>query len=91
MTSRILPLFALVGFTVAASASAALPEARVVRTADRVRVELGGKLFTEYVYQGGPRPYFYPVLAEDGTQLNRDFPMKADTPGEELDHPHHPG
>jgi len=89
MTSRILPLLAVVGFTLIARASAALPEAKVVRTTDRVRVELGGKLFTEYVYQGGPRPYFYPVLAEDGTQLNRDFPMKADTSGEELDHPHH--
>jgi hypothetical protein len=89
MIPRILPLLAVVGFTVAVSAAAALPQASVVRTADRVRVELGGKLFTEYVYQGGPRPYFYPVLAEDGTRLNRDFPMKADTPGEELDHPHH--
>lgn len=67
----------------------ATPEAKVLRTDDRVRVELGGQLFTEYIFKGGPRPYFYPVLADDGTQLNRDYPMKADTPGEETDHPHH--
>lgn len=65
------------------------PVATVTHTADRVRVELGGQLFTEYLFQGGPRPYFYPVLAADGTQLNRDFPMKQDTAGEDTDHPHH--
>jgi len=56
---------------------------------DRVRVEIGGQLFTEYIYgDGASRPYCYPVLSADGTSLTRDFPMK-DTPGEETDHPHH--
>lgn len=53
---------------------------------DRVRVEIGGKLFTEYVFTGASRPYCYPILAADGTPLTRDFPMKQ-TPGEETDHP----
>ena len=74
---------------VAAEAASPGPAAKVTRTDDRVRVELGGQLFTEYIFKGGPRPYFYPVIAADGTQLNRDFPMKKDTAGEELDHPHH--
>jgi hypothetical protein len=73
----------------AVAAEPTAPAAKVTRADDRVRVEFGGRLFTEYIYKGGPRPYFYPVLAADGTQLNRDFPMKADTPGEERDHPHH--
>ena len=55
---------------------------------DRVRVEIGGQLFTEYIFQGATRPYCYPVLAPDGTSLTRDFPMKH-TPGEDTDHPHH--
>src|SRR5262245_35090105 len=55
---------------------------------DRVRVEIGGKLFTEYFFKGASRPYLYPVLAVDGTSLVRDFPMK-ETPGEDIDHPHH--
>src|SRR3954469_12314686 len=61
----------------------------LTKLADRVRVEIGGQLFTEYVFgDGASRPYCYPVLAADGTSLTRDFPMK-ETPGEETDHPWH--
>jgi methane monooxygenase PmoA-like len=61
---------------------------KLVPLADRVRVEIGGQLFTEYVFKGAKRPYCYPVLATDGTSLVRDFPMK-ETAGEDVDHPHH--
>ncbi|MEY4090529.1 MAG: hypothetical protein RJB55_2800, partial [Verrucomicrobiota bacterium] len=57
-------------------------EVTLKRVDDRVRVEVGGKLFTEYVFKGGPKPYFHPVLAADGTQLTRNFPMKKGVPGE---------
>lgn len=60
----------------------------LTRHEDRVRVEVGGALFTEYVFAGATRPYCYPVLAADGTSLSRDFPMK-ETPGEDHDHPWH--
>lgn len=87
-------LLSLLGFALLASLpGAALPAAttpiRLTRSEDRVRVELGGQLFTEFIFKGGPRPYCYPVLAADGTPLTRDFPMRKDTPGEETDHPHH--
>jgi hypothetical protein len=57
----------------------------------RVRVEIGGKLFTEYVFKDTPKPYLYPVLAADGTELMRHYPMKGKggVPGEVEDHPHH--
>jgi hypothetical protein len=62
---------------------------KLTKLADRVRVEIGGQLFTEYVHgDGSSRPYCYPILLGDGTGLTRDFPMK-DTPGEDLDHKHH--
>jgi hypothetical protein len=61
---------------------------KLTRLEDRVRVEIGGQLFTEYFFKGVPRPFLHPILAADGTQLTRDFPMKA-TAGEETDHPHH--
>lgn len=62
---------------------------KLTKLADRVRVEIGGQLFTEYVYgDGSSRPYCYPILLADGTGLSRDFPMK-ETPGEDRDHPHH--
>lgn len=72
-----------------ALAPLAQADVRLTKLADRVRVEIGGQLFTEYVFgDGASRPYCYPVLLADGTGLTRDFPMK-NTPGEDLDHPHH--
>ena len=55
---------------------------------DKVRVEIGGKLFTEYCFTGTPHVYFYPLIGPGGARMTRDWPMK-DTPGEEHDHPHH--
>jgi hypothetical protein len=64
------------------------PQVKLTPLDDRVRIEIDGRLFSEYIFKGATRPYFYPILAEDGTGLTRDFPMK-ETPGEEKDHPHH--
>lgn len=83
----------------AAVAAAAPDPAYLVSIAPQAghfRVEIGGRLFTEYVYAGGPKdnlggpahPYCYPILAPDGTPLTRNFPMR-DVPGEDRDHPWH--
>lgn len=90
MKTRLLPLFvsaalALVGV---AARAASTPAVKLTPIADGVRVEVGGQLFTEYLVRGGSVPYFYPVLAPDGTPLTRDFPMKK-VEGEEQDHTHH--
>jgi hypothetical protein len=55
----------------------------------KVRVELGGQLFTEYLYQDTPKPVLYPVLGPGGVALTRNYPMKKDVAGEVSDHPHH--
>lgn len=56
---------------------------------DRVRVDIDGQHFTDYVFgDGASRPYCWPVLAPDGLGLTRDFPMKKDT-GDDTDHPWH--
>jgi hypothetical protein len=61
----------------------------LTKLADRVRVEIDGQLFTEYVFgDGASRPYCYPIVAPDGTSLTRDYPMKK-TPGDDEDHPWH--
>jgi len=70
------------------SAADAKPDVKLTPLPDRVRVEIGGRSFTEYIFKGAKRPYCYPVLAADGTSLVRDFPMK-ETAGEDTDHPHH--
>lgn len=54
----------------------------------KLKVAIQGALFTEYRYQGGSRPYFYPILSPAGAKLTREWPMEAGE-GEEHDHPHH--
>jgi hypothetical protein len=76
-----------IAFGATAPASTNSSTVTLTRLKDRVRVEIGGQLFTEYVYgDGSSRSYCYPILAPDGTGLTRDFPTK-ETPGEETDHP----
>jgi len=93
MKTRVSPLLVLASLLapVAALHAAAANDVKLTRADDRVRVEIGGKLFTEYVFKGAPKPYLYPVLAADGTELMRHFPMKGKggVPGEVEDHPHH--
>ncbi|MCE9610040.1 MAG: PmoA family protein [Chthoniobacter sp.] len=55
---------------------------------DRVRVEIGGELFTEYRFTGASHVYFWPLIGPGGARMTRGWPMQ-DTPGEEHDHPHH--
>lgn len=91
MTTRVLPLFVLAGLVapLAALQAASATDVKLTRADDRVRVEVGGKLFTEYVFKGMPRPILYPVLAVDGTEMTRNYPMKKGVAGEVEDHPHH--
>jgi len=57
-----------------------------------LRVEIDGELFTTYHYgEDVVRPYLYPVLAEGGVGITRDWPMVPDAPGDSRDHPHHKG
>jgi hypothetical protein len=57
----------LIMLPLVAQASEPASKVKLTRLADRVRVEVGGKLFTEYIFKGASRPYLYPVLAADGT------------------------
>ena len=54
----------------------------------KVRVEIDGQLFTEYVYKDLPKPILYPVIGPHGIPMTRNYPMKK-VPGEAADHPHH--
>jgi len=61
---------------------------QITKLEDRLRVEINGKLFTEYYFKDVPRPYCYPLIGPGDVAMTRNWPMK-DTPGEEHDHPHH--
>lgn len=72
-----------------AGARAAAPGELTVTPQDgKVRVELGGKLFTEYVFADTPKPFFYPVMGPGEAAMTRNYPMK-EVAGEDKDHPHH--
>ncbi|UCE50292.1 MAG: PmoA family protein [Phycisphaerales bacterium] len=54
----------------------------------KLRVEINGKLFTEYNFQDVPKPFFYPVIGPTGVPIIRHWPMKEINPDEARDHPH---
>jgi len=55
---------------------------------EKLRIEINGKLFTEYHFKNVPRPYFYPVIGPTGENITRHWPMKKGE-NEERDHQHH--
>lgn len=61
---------------------------QITQLADRLRVEINGRLFTEYYFKDVPRPYCYPIIGPGDRPMTRNWPMK-DTPDEQHDHPHH--
>ncbi|MEH6769649.1 PmoA family protein [Maribacter arcticus] len=57
----------------------------------KVEVNLNGKLFTNYIYNGQtPKPILYPIVTKSGKTVTRGFPYES-RPGERVDHPHHAG
>jgi hypothetical protein len=56
----------------------------------KLRIEVGGKFFSEYVYENTSRPYLYPIIGPTGAGMTRNWPMK-EVEGEERDHVHHKG
>ncbi len=55
----------------------------------KLRIEIGGKFFSEYHFKDVSRPFLYPVLGPGGAAYTRNYPMKKDVPGEANDHIHH--
>lgn len=51
-----------------------------------LRVEIDGKLFSEYRTTDAQRPYMYPIIGPSGENLARPYPMEK---GGAEDHPHH--
>jgi Methane oxygenase PmoA len=57
----------------------------------RVDVTIDGKPFTSYVWPTTlKKPVLYPLIAPDGIDVVRGFPLAPRT-GERVDHPHHAG
>ena len=61
---------------------------KITQLTNRLRVEINGRLFTEYYFADVPRPYCYPVIGPGEAFMTRNWPMK-NTPDEDHDHKHH--
>lgn len=59
------------------------------RLDSKVRVEIDGQLFTEYLYRNQNKPILYPVIGPYEIGMTRNFPMQQEVPGEAHDHIHH--
>ena len=55
---------------------------------NRVRIEVGGQLFTELRHGDAPHVFYYPLIGPGGVKMTRAWPMEA-VPDEDHDHPHH--
>ena len=66
------------------------PAVNIIELKDRVRVEINGKLFTEYLFKDEESdfPYFYPVIGPTGVNITRHWPM-AEGENEAHDHNNH--
>jgi hypothetical protein len=78
----VLPALAFCLFARFASAGVEMQEG-----ADKVTVNIDGKLFTEYCFHGATHVYFYPLIGPGGAKMTRDWPMQSPA-GEAHDHPH---
>jgi len=72
----------------AQAAGAITRKVKIADVGERLRVEINGKLFTEYNYKDVPRPFFYPVIGPNGVPIIRHWPMKEGK-DEATDHKHH--
>lgn len=61
---------------------------QLTQVEDQLRVEIDGKLFTEY-RSDMKVPCLFPVVSASGAGLTRNYPLAKAAPGEETDHPHH--
>lgn len=72
----------------AATRFASAAEFKLERHDGGVRVLFDGELFTEYVTNVGPKPFFWPIMGPGGKAMTRAYPMEQ-IAGEKTDHPHH--
>jgi hypothetical protein len=68
--------------------SSAVEGVQITQLENKLRIEIGGKLFTEYFFKDVPRPYCYPLIGPGELPMTRNWPMKS-VDGEEHDHIHH--
>jgi len=86
----IIALVVGVMLTIAVSTAATAGDFSLKQVEDGIEVRIGGKLFTKYVTQSGPKPILYPLIGPTGKPMTRNYPItKEKLPTERQDHVHH--
>lgn len=85
---RVAACASLFALTFSALSATDANQVKLTRRDDRIRIEIGGKLFSEYLFFSGTKPCLYPILDEQGVSYTRDWPLREDTK-EERDHDWH--
>ena len=62
---------------------------RLKRHKNKIKVMVGGELFTTYDFKTRKKPFLYPIHAPGQVRMTRDWPMKPNSKEESHDHPHH--
>jgi hypothetical protein len=88
LRSLLLPVLFAAAPAPAASGANAPDHVALLRQADRVRIEIGGRHFSDYLFFSGSKPCLYPILDAEGIGYTRDWPLREDTP-EARDHDWH--
>lgn len=66
-------------------------QVKLTQAPDRIRIEIDGKHFSDYMISAdNPKPFLHPLRTAGGKQITRSFPMDL-VEGEKRDHPHHRG
>ena len=71
-----------------ASAESEWKGVRILPDKGKLRIEINGKFFSNYVYEDVSRPFLYPVIGPNELPVTRNWPMGFKA-GEAKDHPHH--
>jgi hypothetical protein len=54
----------------------------------KVRIDVNGQHFTDFIFEGYSRPILFPILGPGGAKMTRNYPL-APGENEDHDHPHH--
>ena len=67
-------------------------QVKITPETDKIRVEIDGKPYTDFIVRGGDamKPYLHPLRSATGKIVTRHFPMET-VAGEPTDHPHQRG
>jgi hypothetical protein len=88
MSKRFAWSTAAVCFALLTAALSSAGEVKITKGDKKLRVEVDGQFFADYVYEGYSRPFLYPLIGPNGAKMTRNWPI-AEAENEERDHPHH--